>query len=233
MKQQVTPPLARPRRLGASDERRRRPHPHLRHARRPPVARSRDRRPGPRSPHRLRRAVLARHPGPVHHLAAAPPGGRAGGEPGRLRPPAGRHRPRPRPGRQGRPPLAVHARAGARAASSTWPRARATASWRCAARCRRSTAARSCACRPSLQEAHEHWQEEQLRTPARRAARRRARRLALSLLELGEDLEATERQLIRWKFHPVLCRESAAWAWDRHRQAHAAVEPSHPPDDAA
>ncbi|MCA1704746.1 MAG: hypothetical protein LC808_16370 [Actinobacteria bacterium] len=45
-----------------------------------------------------------------------------------------------------------------------------------------------------------------------------------SLLELGEDLEATERQLHRWKFHPVMSREAAAWAWDRHRRALAAAE---------
>src|SRR5438552_2082764 len=61
----------------------------------------------------------------------------------------------------------------------------------------------------------------------------RARRLALSLVELGEDAEATERQLTRWKFHPLLCREAAAWAWDRHRQALAALEHADPPDDAA
>src|SRR5947208_945054 len=36
-------------------------------------------------------------------------------------------------------------------------------------------------------------------------------------------LEPPERPLMRWKLHPALCRESAAWAWDRHRAAlHAA-----------
>jgi len=77
---------------------------------------------------------------------------------------------------------------------------------------------------PSVQAAHQEWQEEQLHTPAAEQLRRRCRRLALSLLELGEDLEATERQLHRWKFHPVLSREAAAWAWDRHRRALAAAE---------
>lgn len=76
---------------------------------------------------------------------------------------------------------------------------------------------------PALQAAHTRWQEEELKTPVIEQLRRRSRRLALSLLELGEDLEETERQLMRWKFHPALCRESAAWAWDRHRAAlHAA-----------
>jgi hypothetical protein len=72
---------------------------------------------------------------------------------------------------------------------------------------------------PGLQEAHLRWQEEELKTPVIEQLRRRSRRLALSLLELGEDLEETERQLMRWKFHPAICRESAAWAWDRHQRA--------------
>jgi len=75
-----------------------------------------------------------------------------------------------------------------------------------------------------LQAAHQAWQEDQLRTPADDQLRQRCRRLALSLVELGEDFEATERQLARWKFHPALCREAAAWAWERHRQALTAVE---------
>lgn len=72
---------------------------------------------------------------------------------------------------------------------------------------------------PSLQETHREWQEADLAVPAADQLRRRACGLALSLLELGEDHEEAERQLVRWKFHPVLARESAAWAWDRHRQA--------------
>jgi len=81
---------------------------------------------------------------------------------------------------------------------------------------------------PSLQQTHREWQEADLAVPAADQLRRRACGLALSLLELGEDHEEAERQLVRWKFHPVLARESAAWAWDRHRQALYGV-----PDDAA
>ncbi|MEA2902491.1 MAG: hypothetical protein QOH36_2378 [Actinomycetota bacterium] len=90
---------------------------------------------------------------------------------------------------------------------------------------------------PSLVAAHQEWQESELRTPAAEQQRRRARRLALSLLELGEDVDATERQLLRWKFQPGLCRESAAWAWDRHVRATATDAPlsveEPAPDDAA
>jgi hypothetical protein len=46
--------------------------------------------------------------------------------------------------------------------------------------------------------------------------RERARQLALSLVELGEDGEGTERQLHRWRFHPALASEATAWALDRH-----------------
>ena len=72
---------------------------------------------------------------------------------------------------------------------------------------------------PELVAAHQAWQEAELQTPVHEQQRRRSRRLALSLLELGEDVEATEQQLGRWKFHPTLCRESAAWAAERHSQA--------------
>lgn len=72
-----------------------------------------------------------------------------------------------------------------------------------------------------LRTEHQRWQEEQLRTPPDEQRRRRARRLALSLLELGEDVEATERQLHRWRYHPALAREATAWAWNRHREAAA------------
>jgi hypothetical protein len=75
----------------------------------------------------------------------------------------------------------------------------------------------------TVQAEHERWQEGELRTPPVEQLRRRSRRLALSLLELGEDFEATERQLLRWNFHPALCRESAQWAWERHVSALAAA----------
>ncbi len=70
-----------------------------------------------------------------------------------------------------------------------------------------------------VQAEHQRWQDTELKTPPVEKLRRRSRCLALSLLELGEDLEATERQLLRWRFHPALCRESALWAWERHSHA--------------
>jgi hypothetical protein len=75
---------------------------------------------------------------------------------------------------------------------------------------------------PALQSAHEEWQAEQLKEPPMEAQRRRGRQLALSLLVLGEDMEAAERQLLRWRYHPTLAREAAAWAAEQHRNAVAA-----------
>jgi hypothetical protein len=72
---------------------------------------------------------------------------------------------------------------------------------------------------PALQEAHEKWQQERGEEPPGESARRRSRQLALSLLELGEDPEEVERQLLRWRYHPALARESTCWAVDRHRDA--------------
>ncbi|HEX8803897.1 MAG TPA: hypothetical protein VF743_06880, partial [Acidimicrobiales bacterium] len=60
-----------------------------------------------------------------------------------------------------------------------------------------------------LRAAHGRWVDE--RPPAAATAadlRDRARRLALSLVELGEDAEAAERQLHRWRFHPALASEA-------------------------
>ena len=84
-----------------------------------------------------------------------------------------------------------------------------------------------------LQAEHRSWQEAQLRTPALEQQRRRSRQLALSLVELGEDLEEAERQLHRWKFHPAMAHEAANWAWKRHCEALAAGRGELVPDDAA
>lgn len=66
----------------------------------------------------------------------------------------------------------------------------------------------------TLRTDHARWMD----TPPAAIAddmRDRARRLALSLVELGEDGAGTERQLHRWRFHPALASEATAWALDR------------------
>lgn len=83
-----------------------------------------------------------------------------------------------------------------------------------------------------VQTDHRRWLEEDLRTPSVEKLRKRSRCLALSLLELGEDLESTERQLLRWRFHPALCRESAVWAWERHTSALARASATEDPVDS-
>ena len=75
---------------------------------------------------------------------------------------------------------------------------------------------------PALQEAHDRWQAEQTKEPPSEPLRRRSRQLALSLLELGEGPEEVERQLLRWRYHPALARESAQWALQQHEYARSA-----------
>jgi len=80
-----------------------------------------------------------------------------------------------------------------------------------------------------LQDAHRAWHEAKLRTPDVAQRITRARRLALSLLELGEDIEAAERQLHRWKFHPALAHDAVRWATDRHPPADDPTSAAHRP----
>ncbi len=70
---------------------------------------------------------------------------------------------------------------------------------------------------PELQVAHTEWVERQLAEPPQASARRRARRLALALLEQGDDADHTERVLHTVGFHPSICHESARWAYEHVR----------------
>ncbi len=83
-----------------------------------------------------------------------------------------------------------------------------------------------------LQREHVHWIEQQ---PLRRTVeemRERARQLALSLLEIGEDSSAAERQLHHWRFHPSIAHEAVHWAIEQHGRLR--LEDSPPiPNDAA
>lgn len=66
----------------------------------------------------------------------------------------------------------------------------------------------------TLRLAHDEWQAVALSADGE--LRRRCRRLALSLVELGEDPESTEHQLTRWDFPPALAAEATAWAIERN-----------------
>jgi hypothetical protein len=71
-----------------------------------------------------------------------------------------------------------------------------------------------------LQDEHRAWAERALAESPVAMARKRARRLAFTLIEQGDDLDHVERVLHDIGFHPTICRESATWAHDRHRQAY-------------
>jgi hypothetical protein len=70
-----------------------------------------------------------------------------------------------------------------------------------------------------LQVRHAEWAETQLEEAPLATARRRARRVALSLMEQGDDADHVERTLHATGFHPSLCHEAARWAYERHREA--------------
>lgn len=64
----------------------------------------------------------------------------------------------------------------------------------------------------SLQAKHEAAHQVRRTELAPDGLRRHGCRLALSLVDLGEDQQATEQQLRRLRFHPALATECAAWA---------------------
>lgn len=64
----------------------------------------------------------------------------------------------------------------------------------------------------ALQRDHELWIARDAEEPPAQAYRQRARALAASLLALGEELDAVERQLHRWRFHPAVAHEAVRWA---------------------
>ena len=71
---------------------------------------------------------------------------------------------------------------------------------------------------------HAAWLDAELAVPHAQREQRRVRQLALSLLELGEDPETTERTLTGWRYHPVMAREATAWALARHERALSAAD---------
>lgn len=83
----------------------------------------------------------------------------------------------------------------------------------------------------ALRAEHQVWLDRPLpgSALAYEELRVRSRQMALSLLELGEDGEATERQLARWRVHPAMAHDSTTWAAARYAERHAADRA----DDAA
>jgi hypothetical protein len=71
----------------------------------------------------------------------------------------------------------------------------------------------------TLQARHEAWVASASSTSALDLARRRARRVAFTLYELGDDIDAVERALHSAGFPPPLCRDAALWARQRHLDA--------------
>jgi hypothetical protein len=71
----------------------------------------------------------------------------------------------------------------------------------------------------SVQADHAAWAEARLAEPPLADARRRARRVALALLEQGDDADDVEHTLASTGFHPAVCHDAARWAQARHHDA--------------
>jgi hypothetical protein len=82
------------------------------------------------------------------------------------------------------------------------------------------------------QEAHQAWIDGPTTTLPADQLRERARGLALSLLELGEDPDTTERQLHTWRLHPALAHDAVAWALQRHQVTRQIPRNDLPPEAA-
>ena len=78
----------------------------------------------------------------------------------------------------------------------------------------------------SLQARHENAHEARGPVPGVENLRRHGCQLALSLVDIGEDQQATEQQLQRWKFHPALATECAAWAVEERARRTVSRVPS-------
>lgn len=75
-----------------------------------------------------------------------------------------------------------------------------------------------------LQVSHAEWAEARLSETTIVAARKNARRLAVMLIEQGDDFDHVERVLHATGFHPALCFETARWAHDQRPEAPAAAQ---------
>lgn len=78
---------------------------------------------------------------------------------------------------------------------------------------------------PRLQLEHKRWLDTTPGAAEVAELGQQARRLALSLLQLGEEPKAAERQLHRWRFHPAMAREAITWAMEHQGGEGAATRP--------
>jgi hypothetical protein len=83
----------------------------------------------------------------------------------------------------------------------------------------------------SLQAEHESFVGSSAQVPTSERLRSHGRRLALSLLDFGDDQAAAESQLVRWGFEPTLAAQCATFAGLEHarRQAVRSLHPAASP----
>jgi hypothetical protein len=81
----------------------------------------------------------------------------------------------------------------------------------------------------SLQALHREWMAARLNEPPHAEARQRARRLALRLVEQGDDPDCVERALGAVGYHPAVSAEAARWAVEQRERDDDLTDASRPP----
>ena len=81
----------------------------------------------------------------------------------------------------------------------------------------------------AIQAEHQAWETAESEASGPEAMRRRAANQALGIVRAGGSVDDAERALIRWKYHPSLCRSLAEWAWSQHGLARGLVAAFDPP----
>ena len=80
----------------------------------------------------------------------------------------------------------------------------------------------------SVQRRHEEYLAARMGSDETSRQRLRARRLALGLVECGDDPDEAELHLRRLLFHPAIAADAVRWAWSQHH----GQAPTVPPDAA-
>ncbi len=69
----------------------------------------------------------------------------------------------------------------------------------------------------SVRRLHEQYLSAEGGTEVISKQRRRARRIAISLIECGDEQDEAELHLGRLQFHPAVAADAVRWAWSQHR----------------
>jgi hypothetical protein len=77
----------------------------------------------------------------------------------------------------------------------------------------------------SVRATYDNWIALEQSRPPHEGIRRRARARAFMLFEQGAERDVIERWLTHTGYPPRISRDAVVWAWQRHRDAEASIDP--------